>query len=121
MNWKPTTEGEVWDDINDAYERMSLEQQRIWDVIKILPEKWTQEPWGDLGEGFWVVAIIGNTVIWYNDIEDGWNRSTYSQFGRIESYHCNQDNLEWQVQNVIDHWNNGQDTAGYSASPQPIT
>ena len=120
MNWQPISESNIWDDINDSYDRMSNEQRRVWEIIKIIPEKWTQEPWGAEGAGFWVVAIVGNTVIWYNDIEEGWNRSTYKCFGKIEDYHCNQDNLEWQIQNVIDHLKSGVDAAGYASAPQPI-
>ena len=26
---------------------------------------------------FWVVGLIGRTVIWYNDIEEGFNRSAF--------------------------------------------
>lgn len=121
MNWQPISEGKIWDDINDSYDRMSIEQRRVWETIKIIPEKWMQEPWGAEGAGFWVVAIVGNSVIWYNDIEEGWNRSTYKCFGRIEDYYCNQDNLEWQIQNVIDHLKSGTDAAGYASAPKSIS
>lgn len=32
--------------------------------------------------------------LWFNDIEDGFNRSKYSDFGKIDEYWCNQDRLE---------------------------
>ncbi|MEW8073348.1 MAG: hypothetical protein AB2765_11185 [Candidatus Thiodiazotropha endolucinida] len=67
-----------------------------------------------------VVAIIGNTVIWINDIEKGFNRSNFKEFGIIEEYYCNQDELEWQVQNVINQMRDGYDSAGYCGAPQPI-
>lgn len=120
MNWRPTSESEIWDMINQAFERMTLEQRRVWDVIKILPQKWSQDPYGDEGGGFWVVAVIGETVIWFNDIEDGFNRSSFNVFGKINEYFCNQDNLEWQVQNVIDNLKTGYDAAGYAGPPQAI-
>jgi hypothetical protein len=101
VDWKPISEAIMWDKINASYDRMCLEQRKLWEVIKIIPEKWQQEPWGNVGNGFWVVAIIGNSIIWYNDIEEGFNRSTYSKFGIINEYGCNQDNLEWQIQNLI--------------------
>ena len=115
------SESEVWDSINESYERMDLEQSRLWEIIKIDPQKWTQEPYGNKGGGFWVVAIIGNTVIWFNDIEEGYNRSTFSKFGAINDYYCNQDELEWQVQNVINQIQDGYDSSGYCGAPQPIT
>ena len=120
MDWKPISEAGIWDSINEAYERMSPEQRRMWETIKIDPEKWSQEPYGNEGKGFWVVAIIGNTVIWFNDIEDGYNRSTFTEYGKINEYHCNQDDLESQVQNVINQVRDGYDSAGYFGAPQPI-
>jgi len=99
---------------------MSLPQRRLWEVVKIDPEKWTQEPWGDEGGGFCVVAIYGNTVIWYNDIEEGFNRSTYESYGRIIEYWCNQDYLEWTLQHVLDEIKDGVPSGGYTGPPQPI-
>jgi hypothetical protein len=43
-------------------------QLRLWRAIEIDPAKWEQHPYGDQGGGFWVVAVIGRTAIWYNDI-----------------------------------------------------
>ncbi len=61
-----------------------------WDCIKIPPERWRCSPWGDEGGGFWVVAVRGDTVIWFNDIEDGFNTSTFSERGVIAEYGCAQ-------------------------------
>jgi hypothetical protein len=61
-----------------------------WERIRIAPEKWRCSPWGDLGGGFWVVAISGDAVIWYNDIEEGFNRSRFGERGVIAEYFCNQ-------------------------------
>ena len=85
---------------------MNLKQKRIWDNIKTTPHKWHLSPWGDLGNGFWVVGIIGSLVIWYNDIEDGFNLSKYTEYGVIERYYCNQDKLEWTIQ-LLDELING--------------
>lgn len=120
MDLKSISEAELWDSINDAFDRMTLEQRRVWDVIKIHPEKWQQEPWGNESKGFWVVAIIGSNVIWFNDIEDGYNQSTYTNYGTIEEYYCNQDELEWAVQNVINMLKDGHYSARRAGEPQPI-
>lgn len=101
MNWQPISEEKIWDDINSAWKRMSFQQRNFWEIIRIDPEKWIQNPWGEEGNGFWVVAIIGKTVVWYNDIEDGYNRSTFSKYGKINEYWCNQDELEWVVQHIM--------------------
>ncbi|MEL6871178.1 MAG: hypothetical protein AAFO81_15375 [Pseudomonadota bacterium] len=101
MDWEPISESEIHDLIDIACERMNAEQRRVWEKIKIAPEKWIQDPWGHEGKGFWIVAIIGRYIVWYNDIEDGFNLSTYVSFGKIDEYWCNQDQLEWTVQNII--------------------
>ena len=86
---------------------MSFEQQNLWESIEITPEKWSQDPWGNEGNGFWVVAIIGNNIIWYNDIEEGFNQSTYTTYGEFDDYWCNQDELEWCVQHVLEKIRSG--------------
>jgi len=120
MTWKPITEAEIWDDINASWERMSMPQRKLWEVIKIDPEKWLQDPWGNEGGGFWVVAIFGKNVVWYNDIEDGFNRSTYSSYGRINEYRCNQDELEWTLQHIVDEIRDGFPSGGHFGPPEPI-
>jgi hypothetical protein len=37
MEWEPISEAKLWDNINNAFDRMSLEQRTIWEVIKIFP------------------------------------------------------------------------------------
>jgi len=65
-----------------------------WERIRIEPEKWRCSPWGDETGGFWAVAIDGDQVLWFNDIEEGFNWSRYSTRGTIDEYFCNQDELE---------------------------
>ncbi len=93
---------------------MSLPQRRLWEVIRIEPAKWEQVPHGTAGDGFWVVGIYGNTVIWFNDIENGFNRSKWSSLGRIDEYYCNQDQLELAVQYVMNEIIEGHRSGGFS-------
>lgn len=101
MDWTPISEAGLWDKIISAEGRMNLQVLRLWETIKILPEKWTEQTYGTVGGGFWVVAIIGNRVIWFNDLEDGFNCSSYVVAGKIAEYFCNQDELEITVQHVL--------------------
>jgi len=91
--WKPLAEDKLTDMIEDAELFMSPGCRNLWDNIKINPQKWTQSPWGDDGGGFWVVAVLGNTCIYYNDIEGGFNFSPYKVSGQIDEYHSNQTDL----------------------------
>jgi len=120
MSWTPLPEVDLWDMINAASERMTLEQSRLWEIIKIDPQKWSERTYGELGGGFWAVAVIGNSVIWFNDIEDGFNRSTYTEYGEIAEYLCNQDKLEVAVQNLVNHIKDRYFSGGRTSPPKPM-
>jgi hypothetical protein len=93
QNWKPITEAQIWDDLNSCVDALSPSEKKLFDSARIEPEKWALHPWGDEGGGFWVVALIGRNVLWFNDIENGYNLSRYSDYRRIDEYWCNQDSL----------------------------
>ena len=107
MTWSATSEGEIWDAINAAEAKMTPEQLRLWECISIIPIKWVQRPYGDLVGGFWVVAILGRFVVWFNDIEDGFSISEYSAYGEITAYGASQDALEVTVQHLVNIVANG--------------
>ena len=101
IEWGPITKSALRARVAQGEARMNPSQRRLWEAVRIDPEKWQQHPYGDQGKGFWVVALVGRTVIWYNDIEEGFNRSRYSTYGTIDDYLCNQDELELTVQYVL--------------------
>ncbi|MEN9866547.1 MAG: hypothetical protein RL748_2137 [Pseudomonadota bacterium] len=117
MDWEPIPEAAIWDLINEAELRMSISQARLWEAIRLTPHKWNEKSYGAAGNGFWVVAIMGSTVIWYNDIEDGFNLSSYSNFGTIDEYWCNQDELEFAVQHALNAIESGQQTTPRCGPP----
>ena len=101
MDWAPISEAELREMILAAENRMSPRLLHLWNAIKISPEKWAEDSYGTHGGGFWVVAIIGSTAIWYNDIEEGFNCSSYAVAGKLAEYYCNQDELEMTVRNIL--------------------
>lgn len=109
MDWEPISRQALQKRVEQGVARMTQSQLQLWRAIEIEPVKWAQHPYGDDGDGFWVVAIIGSVVIWYNDREDGFNRSVYSSFGEIEDYMCNSDELETAVDYVVNAIRSGQD------------
>ena len=120
MTWKPITEEEIWDEINSSFDRMTIAQRNLWESIRIDPEKWEQHPYGDEGNGFWAVAILGRTVVWYNDIEEGFNRSKYTRYGEIIDYWCNQDELEYTIQQLLNEIKDGYPSGSYAGPPETI-
>jgi hypothetical protein len=118
VDWEPITEQALRARVAQGKARMTAAQLRVWEAIRIDPEKWCQHPYGDAGGGFWVVAIVGRTVIWYNDIEDGFNRSRYSAYATIDDYWCNQDELEVTVQYLMNALERGSDLVQMIRKPQ---
>lgn len=81
--WKPIAFNELYDMIIDTENQIRGETANLWKLIKINPEKWQQESYGNENDAFWVVAICGYWVIWFDDIEDCFSISQYHKYGEI--------------------------------------
>lgn len=101
-DWKPITLIELSEKIEKTEINLKEELLKFWQQIKIKPIKWTEEKHGEDGSGFGVVAVCETKVIWYNDIEEGFNISEYKIYGQIEKYYCDQDDLSWSVAKLFD-------------------
>ena len=73
----------------------SIEIRKFFAQVAFPPARWRLSPWGDRTGGFWAVAATGERVLWYNEIEEGFNISRFVNSGEIpkEEYWCNQDTL----------------------------
>ena len=99
--WKPITLKGLSEQIEKTEINLKDELLSFWQQIKIKPIKWVEEKYGEDGGGFWVVAVCDTNVIWYNDIEEGFNISEYKIYGQIEEYYCNQVELSWSVSKLF--------------------
>lgn len=117
MAWTPISESSLWDLLNAAELRMDPHVGRFWESVRILPEKWAQHPYGDVGGGFWVVGVLGSRVIWFNDIEDGFNVSNYKMFGEFVDYWCDQHELEIVLQHLLHFVQTGSPLVGRAGPP----
>ncbi|MCB1588634.1 MAG: hypothetical protein KDI56_07010 [Xanthomonadales bacterium] len=88
--WEAVALEELRDLINQSLAQSSAESRRVFGLIQIPPEKWALPPWGDQGGGFWVIAVLGQSAIWYNDIEEGFNCSPFTRLGILDQYACDQ-------------------------------
>ena len=100
--WHSISKPDLFVEIQRTETILTVELQKFWGLIRIDPEKWTESTHRKEGGGFWVVGICGKQVIWYNDIEDGFNISTYKTYGKIDEYWCNQDDLATAVTNLFE-------------------
>jgi len=95
--WSPLPQEKLLGLAEDAELDTTPAEQHFWSLVRVPPSKWQLHPWGDDGGGFWVVGVLGRQVIWYNDIEDGFNVSRYSIPGTIDEYWCGQSLLRHVV------------------------
>ncbi|BFM13512.1 hypothetical protein R50072_36650 [Simiduia litorea] len=95
--WKPVSIDWLKSDIESQLYLLEDGAINLWNLIKIEPVKWSLPPLGDEGGGFYVVAIWGKNVLWYNDIEDGYNISSYKEQGQIDEYYSNQNELHHSI------------------------
>jgi len=106
-------EARLLDLINAAWDRMSFPEKKLWEAVHVSPEKWSLAHGGKNTDAFWVVALIGPTVIWYNHVEEGFNRSRFDRYGEIAEYGSNQFDLEEALRYVLN-----QLKAGYALEPR---
>lgn len=99
MNWYPITFAELESMLSRDLADCSEEYQHLFKRARITPAKWRLTPWGDEGGGFWAVAVHENRVLWYNDIEEGFNVARFEVPGEIPNseYCCNQDPLSYAL------------------------
>ena len=114
VEWHPISKDALLQRIAQGVARMSPAELRLWKAIRIEPSKWSQDPYGRDGQGFWAVAVIGSSVIWFNDIEDGFNRSRYNTFGEVQEYWCNQDELDTAIKYLMSAMEHDADLVGMS-------
>lgn len=119
--WKPISLSELYDQIQKTETDLNGELWNFWQLIKIDPKKWKEQDYGVEGDGFWVVAICGTKVIWYNDIEDGFNISDYKTYGQIQGYCCNQYELSWAVTRLFDLVKFGGELIGEAVLPKNLS
>jgi hypothetical protein len=121
VEWVPISEAALLERVNQGRAAMSETSRRLWDAVRIPPEKWQQHPYGDEGGGFWVVGLIGRTAIWFNDIEDGFNRSAYLTYGTLQDYWCNEDELNVTMEYLANALSGGRDLAQMRSGPKGVS
>ncbi|MBL8018699.1 MAG: hypothetical protein JNM27_03460 [Leptospirales bacterium] len=87
-------------EIRSAEPTLRGEHKHIWELISIFPARWRISAFPVTDEEAWVVGIFGERVLWYNDIEEGFNISRYSEFGTIDEYWANQDGLPEALERI---------------------
>ena len=69
---------------------------RLWERIKVPASLWTQTQY-PIDSTFWVIAILGRRCMYFNFVEGGWGWGDYQEWGRIDTYHWQQDEIQHVV------------------------
>jgi hypothetical protein len=115
----PVTEVEIWDLLNRGEAEMSPRETRLWEAVRVTPEKWQQHPYGDALGGFWIAGLMGRHVVWHNEIEGGFDISPYHIHGLIDDYTSNQYDLKHVANLLLGYVELGHNPAGGSGPPRP--
>ena len=99
MDSRPLTREELQTTIERELADCSDEQRAHFKTVAFEPTKWSQASYRDEGGGFWAIAADDHRVLCHNDIEDGFNVSTFTEWGNIPAneYWCNQDELKFAL------------------------
>jgi len=102
VNWRSITEAELLELIEAEVAVLTPARSSVWNRVRITPEKWQLSPEGDLGGEFWVVGLHDGRAIWFNDIEEGFDWSPFSERGALLEYGANQFELTHVMQQLIE-------------------
>jgi hypothetical protein len=116
--WTPIPLEALNAEISKAIADMDSTELALWRYIKIAPEKWQETEYGNEGGGFWAIGIFGRQVLWYNDIEEGFNVSSYRNYGTIGNYACKQDELSAVLYRLLEDIKTGK--LFYNLAPSGI-
>lgn len=97
MALNPISLNTIMDLIADGEAEMEQEMLSLWNAIKMTPEKWSQVSYPNKEIKFWVVGLTGNTAIYYNDLEEGFNISGFKTYGHLDDWGYEQDELQWTM------------------------
>lgn len=116
----PIPRHEILAMIDEAIAQMNSRERHLWELLRIEPARWELRPWADEYGGFWVVGLIGETVVWYNQIEGGFNTSRYITSGAIAEYWCDQSELIHVVRKLSHQLTTGEGEPK-AGPPQPLS
>ena len=107
--------------INEGRDLMAVKQRKAWDAISIPPEPWHYRSDDGRDNHVWIVALIGQSVISYNEWDGGFDRSHFVRYGEIAQFGWGDGSLAVVVQDVLNELEFGHRTAPNVSRPNPGT
>jgi hypothetical protein len=101
MGWKPASIEDVQKIVKSDLTRCDEAQIAAFERYSVQPFLAPIVRYGEPGQVV-VVARKGERVIYWEDVEEGFNESAVSSAGQILEHYCNQDELAWALNFWID-------------------
>jgi len=98
-NWTALPKKDLMMELFMAEQELEQTNETFWNSIKCSPEIWHCKDVID--DNFWVIAKWKTFIIWYNDIEEGFNLSTFKTEGEIQQYSAFQHDLNAVLNRLI--------------------
>jgi hypothetical protein len=114
-DWRPATIEEVSEIVARDLKDCDVEQLAAFDKYRVEPFPAPIVRYGQT-ESVVVVARNGDQVIYYEDVEDGFNVSPISPDGRVLEHGCNQDELRF----ALNAWIEGRSLWGRFGPAVPL-
>jgi hypothetical protein len=115
-DWQPATVEEVNEIIARDLKECDAQQLATFDKYRIEPFFAPIVRYGQT-ESVVVVARNGDQVIYYEDLDDGFNVSPMSADGRVVEHWCNQDELRF----ALNAWIEGRGLPGRFGPAVPVS
>ena len=96
--WSPLSKSQILTEIFLAEQNLDSVSEILWNKIKISPQLWKCVD--VIEDNFWVVAKSEQHIIWYNDIEEGFNISKYKIDGEIQNYNASKHELQFVLEQL---------------------
>jgi hypothetical protein len=100
------TEDQVIADIVASENEFDVRSRHLWAKLRIPPMRWSQQQYPG-ASSFWVVGILGNRCLYFNEVEKGWGWGRFSEWGVIAEYHWQQDEIPWAISQTLFAIDNG--------------
>jgi len=100
MELPPLSEAELYDILLKQEAELRPKADRVWEMVKIEPERWQAPAYGSGSASFWAVGIIGRQVLWYNEFEGYFTMSPYETYGQIGDVHLAPTEL-WEYMEML--------------------
>ncbi|MBK8167850.1 MAG: hypothetical protein IPK64_18040 [bacterium] len=110
--FEPATQQEVEAIVAEGLELCVPQLIETWNTFRIPMRRAPISRYGEMGS-VWIVAQRGQEVMYWEDIEKGFNFSPVGDGGEVLQHYCNQDGLEIALRK----WTDGFGYHGYCLGP----